>query len=119
MGDRRRIFGVGGRVELATERCDLTCDWCRFCRARDIPTSQLQRLWSQPPPAGTPAVRICGGDPFRYGDLEGWVAWARQEPAAAVCIEGPGVGLAAADRDETIARLIAARPDGVAIVLPT
>ena len=31
MADRRTLFGIAGRVELATQRCDLHCDWCGWC----------------------------------------------------------------------------------------
>jgi MoaA/NifB/PqqE/SkfB family radical SAM enzyme len=120
MLDRRKIFAISGRTELATQRCDLSCDWCACCRADgDIPLHVLQRVWSSPPPSGTPLLRIRGGDPLRYGDLAAWVTWARQEPDAAVCIEGPAATLAAADRHEVVARIVAARPDAVSVVLPT
>jgi MoaA/NifB/PqqE/SkfB family radical SAM enzyme len=117
--DRRQIFAIPGRVELATERCDLRCDWCEFCRGRDIPAPALQRVWSAPPPSGTRVVRVRGGDTFRYGDLSDWVEWVRKEPGVAVCIEGPAATLAGEDRQAVQARLAAAAPDAIAVVLPT
>jgi hypothetical protein len=106
--DRRQIFAIPGRVELATERCDLSCDWCGFCRGRDIPAPELQRLWSAPPPADSRVLRIRGGDPFRYGDLSAWVAWARRDARAAVCIEGRLGAPAEGDRAAVVARIAAA-----------
>src|SRR5262245_25199630 len=98
MADRGNIFNVPARVELATERCDLSCDWCGCCRGRDLPTAELRRRWAAPLPSGTPVLRICGGDPFRYGHLRAWVAWGRKTPETAICIEGPAASLGAADR---------------------
>jgi hypothetical protein len=113
------IFAAAGRTELATERCDLHCAWCEGCRGRDIPADLLRRAWASTLPPGTPVVRIRGGDPFRYGDLDGWVAWGRTQPGVAICIEGPAATLAGADRRAVLARLVAARPDAVSAVLPT
>jgi len=118
MVDRRTLFGSAGRIELATERCDLNCAWCGFCRDRDLPGEALQLVWSKPPPSGTPVIRVRGGDPFRYGDLVAWVAWARSANAA-LCIEGPAAALAATDRRAVSARIVAAKPDAIAVVLPT
>jgi MoaA/NifB/PqqE/SkfB family radical SAM enzyme len=119
MGDRRALFGIAGRVELATQRCDLRCDWCGHCRERDFPAGELRRLWAEVPSASAPVLWLRGGDPFRYADLSGWTAWARRAPETAVGIEGPAIALAAADREAIAARIVAARPDAVAVALPT
>jgi MoaA/NifB/PqqE/SkfB family radical SAM enzyme len=117
--DSRTIFATAGRVEVTTERCDLSCDWCGLCRGRDIPDDQLRGVWSSTVPPGTPVLRLRGGDPFRYGDLGAWVAWSRKQAGVAVCIEGPAATLAAADRREAMARIVAARADAMSAVLPT
>jgi MoaA/NifB/PqqE/SkfB family radical SAM enzyme len=119
MADRRALFGIAGRVELATQRCDLRCEWCAHCRERDFPAGELHRVWAEAPAASAPVLWLRGGDPFRYADLSAWTAWVRRAPETAVGIEGPAVALAAADRKAIAARIIAARPDAVAIALPT
>jgi MoaA/NifB/PqqE/SkfB family radical SAM enzyme len=119
MADADAIFAIPGRSELITERCDLRCAWCEFCHGRDIPAERLQSRFAQPLPAGTPLVRLRGGDPFRYGDLAAWVEWVRRQPGTAVCVEGHAATLAADDRAALVQRIIAARPDAVSAVLPT
>lgn len=117
--DWRDVLSRPARVERATERCDLSCAWCSQCSGRDYSEERLEALWSTVPRAGTVSIRIRGGDPFRYGDIERWVAWARQTPQAAVCIEGPAASLGGPDRDDVRGRLVRAAPDIVGIVLPT
>jgi MoaA/NifB/PqqE/SkfB family radical SAM enzyme len=119
MADVRAIFAIPGRSELITERCDLRCAWCDFCNGREIPGDLLQRRWAEELPAGTPLVRLRGGDAFRYGDLTAWVAWARRQSGVAVCIEGPAATLAGDDRAALLERIVATRADAVSALLPT
>lgn len=75
-------------------------------------------------PGGSPGddqrvIRLHGGDALRFGDLGAWVRWARQNPQAWVEVEGAAASLADADADALVERLVAARPDGVNLILPT
>src|SRR5438477_7592606 len=102
MSDSLKIFSTAGRTETATERCDLQCQWCAACRGRDIPEERLRETWSSTLPQGTPVLRVHGGDPFRYGDLLGWVGWARRMPDLKIVIEGPAASLAGPHRAAVI-----------------
>lgn len=98
-----------------TLRCDGRCGWCARCRGPDGPVFDPgdggHDFSSQTPRR----MRLAGGDPFRYGDLAGWVAWVRPRGGAVVEVEGPAASLTAPGVME---RLRAASVDAVRVVVP-
>jgi MoaA/NifB/PqqE/SkfB family radical SAM enzyme len=118
MARSHQALGRSGRSELATRRCDLSCAWCESCDNREISPENVQRVLNGPPP-NSPVLRVRGGDVFRYADLNAWVAFGRRAPDSFVCLEGPAASLAGEDRAALVARLLDAKPDAIAAVLPT
>jgi pyruvate-formate lyase-activating enzyme len=111
-------FRDGAFRHCVTLRCDHACPSCEVCRSVEPPGG-----WDRAP-AGDPGtdprvILLHGGDPLRHGDLDAWCRWARGNPRAWVEVEAPANALGDARRDEALARIRAAAPDGLRVVLPT
>ncbi len=119
MTDPVAFFALPPRPELSTRRCDLSCDYCRHCQPREIPAADLERVLARPTGGEPRAFRIRGGDPFLQGEIDRFVGWARGTPGSLASVEGPAATLAGPRSDEAVARLVHAKPDAVAAVLPT
>gem|GEM_PF-1055202 len=118
MDSRLKRLRLGAFRHCITLRCEGSCAWCANCRGSEPPGG-----WDRSPkghPGGAPcAVRLHGGDAFRYGDLSAWTAWARGNPRAWIDLEGPAASLGGDDADAVLARITGAGVDGVVAVLPS
>lgn len=118
MNARLTRLWQGAFRHCITLRCEGSCAWCAHCRASE-PPGGWDRAPSGDPGRDARVLRLHGGDAFRYGDLAGWIAWARQNPRAWVDVEGSFASLGGPDADAMCERLAGAGVDGVVVTLPT
>ncbi len=111
-------FRDGAYRHCVTLRCEHACTSCDVCRSV-APPGGWDRAPEGDPGSDARVILLHGGDPLRHGDLEAWCRWARGNPRAWVEVEAPANALSDEGRDETLARLRAAAPDGLRVLLPT
>ena len=107
---------IGTYPFITTYQSDLDCAWGQSSQGRDGAPPRKEDQGIERLPDQGACVRLCGGDPIVYGDLQSWAEWAREHGAAEIEIDGPGFSLADDHHWENLKRV---NPGAVRVHLAT
>jgi molybdenum cofactor biosynthesis enzyme MoaA len=101
---------------VTTYQSDLNCAWGQSSQGQDRTAPRKEDQGIERLPGSGVCIRLSGGDPIVYGDLQSWADWAREHSAAELEIDGPGFSLI---QDEHWNNLLAVKPGAMRIRLAT